>query len=408
MIDRTYRGLRLEKEIRELRKKTRMVKEFMRKCPFCVVAVIIFAGFFHLCFSEITRKIIEEYSNGAPKKIIYYQNNKEIAQENFNEKGDTLNLKGFIPNGIVKTYYPSGELESERNFKNNKREGIVKAYCPSGELAGEGNFKNNKQEGVFKTYYPSGKLQNELFYKNGEISHGKIYNYYDNGKPESIVEFKGLDERQKPVLNGIYQQFKYGRLELMAFFDNNTEITYNDVCGYREYGYGKFSQEYKHFPPKYPPNKYKGIPITFTMTIRGIIDLQNGLFIVVGIKGKQRNPNGLVKYAGEYGEYGATSLQMEYDDIDDSQRILIIIPPEVWDKKYGYYFDGNFGIQDFTVGSYLTCAGIFNGLTDNEQKGALLEFVTWFKKRGFTANDYIRDAPCFKLKKIISITEIYD
>ena len=77
--------------------------------------------------------------------------------------------------GISKSYYPSGAVKAEWNYKGGNREGISKSYYESGALKWEGNFKNGKLDGISKTYYPSGALKWEVHYKNGIVISQKNY-----------------------------------------------------------------------------------------------------------------------------------------------------------------------------------------------------------------------------------------
>jgi antitoxin component YwqK of YwqJK toxin-antitoxin module len=49
---------------------------------------------------------------------------------------------------VRKSYYESGALHTEWNFKNGKLEGLAKTYYESGTIKSEGVFKNGKLEAL--------------------------------------------------------------------------------------------------------------------------------------------------------------------------------------------------------------------------------------------------------------------
>ena len=63
-----------------------------------------------------------------------------------------------IREGIV---YVKGETEAFT--------GIIKSYYDNGNLESEANFKDGKKEGLFKVYYENGYLMDQYYYKDGKI-----------------------------------------------------------------------------------------------------------------------------------------------------------------------------------------------------------------------------------------------
>ena len=68
----------------------------------------------------------------------------------------TIPFIGFGQTGYVKEYYSTGQLESEGNFKDGKKEGLWKEYYESGNLKREGNYKDGVKFGLWKCYYNNG------------------------------------------------------------------------------------------------------------------------------------------------------------------------------------------------------------------------------------------------------------
>ena len=78
--------------------------------------------------------------------------------------------KKVFSEGLNVSYHPSGELKSEVNYKNGKKDGLGKWYFKSGKLKYQGIWKNGIQEGDESAYYESGQLKAQGSLKNGRAS----------------------------------------------------------------------------------------------------------------------------------------------------------------------------------------------------------------------------------------------
>ena len=76
--------------------------------------------------------------------------------------------------GTVTAYYSNGQLESEINYKDGKRDGLYKRWYQNGQLQAESNFKDGKEDGILKvwyettTWFPNLQLYYTISYKDGE------------------------------------------------------------------------------------------------------------------------------------------------------------------------------------------------------------------------------------------------
>jgi TonB family protein len=70
--------------------------------------------------------------------------------------------------GLIKTYFPNGKVESEINYINKIREGAAKIYYDNGNLRQEYSYINGKVEGLVKEYYESGKLKLTYIIEDGK------------------------------------------------------------------------------------------------------------------------------------------------------------------------------------------------------------------------------------------------
>ena len=65
----------------------------------------------------------------------------------------------FGQDGVVKSYYSNGNIESEISFKDSVRDGEAKFYFENGTIKEERTYTNGKVEGLVQVYSESGKLK---------------------------------------------------------------------------------------------------------------------------------------------------------------------------------------------------------------------------------------------------------
>lgn len=104
---------------------------------------------------------------------------KDLLQKQSSVPGSAL--QSFVKNGLVRTYYPDGQLKTEGNYVLHKPEGIIKGWHPNGQLAFVEEYKDGRSDGCWKTFFENGKLSSEAYYKNG-LPVGLSHSYHSNGK----------------------------------------------------------------------------------------------------------------------------------------------------------------------------------------------------------------------------------
>ena len=103
-------------------------------------------------------------------------------------------------------------------YKDDRKENTWLIYNPEkvridkktdsiniGALVYEANFRNNSLNGVLKTYYISGDIKSEIEFEDGE-AHGQINCYSKNGN----LKIKGQIEKDKQFFKGA-EYSKYGK-----------------------------------------------------------------------------------------------------------------------------------------------------------------------------------------------------
>src|SRR5690349_9988894 len=78
---------------------------------------------------------------------------KVTKWENGNIKSEGYFLNDTIMQGTFKGYYPSGKLETEVNYDNNKRNGLFVKYYESGTKKQVAHYKDGIKSGYTEEYY---------------------------------------------------------------------------------------------------------------------------------------------------------------------------------------------------------------------------------------------------------------
>ncbi len=126
----------------------------------------------------------------------------------------------------------------------------IEAYYENGAKKYEGKIVAGKPEGLFRSYYPSGNIQSAVYYVDGKI-HGNAIFYYDNIKHTVKAEMNFEDEK----IDGPYREYHISgaRKALIMYKDGiphgDAEYYYNNggvkVTG--KYSKGAKSGKWKYY-----------------------------------------------------------------------------------------------------------------------------------------------------------------
>jgi uncharacterized protein len=178
----------------------------------------------------------------------YTDNRKTGVWKFYNEfeKGEqTGSFNNGRPDGLWKWYYENGALLREEEYFQGQRDGAYTEYSPTGEIIAQGQYSDGEKNGEWK--YNSGNDIESGKYLTG-LKDGVWKAYYPNGK----LKFKGnfvqgnangthiyYYESGKPKEERYYQAGirerawkKYdedGRVLLSIFYKNDMEISINGV-----------------------------------------------------------------------------------------------------------------------------------------------------------------------------------
>jgi antitoxin component YwqK of YwqJK toxin-antitoxin module len=86
---------------------------------------------------------------------------RKIWIKRFKKIGNKLKLSK------LEDYYTNGQLESEKNYKDGKKDGLQRGWYENGQLEYEENYKDGKWNGLQRAWYENGQLKYEINYKDG-------------------------------------------------------------------------------------------------------------------------------------------------------------------------------------------------------------------------------------------------
>ncbi len=121
--------------------------------------------------------------------------------------------------GILKNFYPDGQVQLIDNFKDGMQHGEYISYHQNGEILLKGYFQDGKQHGIWTEFHEDGSLYWNLRYINGVAEDGIFRMFYPNGSVESEVTYRN----GKPVTNWLYFD-ENGKKESVKIYENGKFI----------------------------------------------------------------------------------------------------------------------------------------------------------------------------------------
>ena len=141
--------------------------------------------------SNKREEIIERYENGNKKLVVTYvgkgSQEQVIKKSTYYKTGkikEEENYKQNELNGPYYEYYRNGQISVRANFVDGLKNGDYTEYYYDGTIWETGRFINGDYDGEYNTYFANGNLKSKEIYKNGDRIEAVWYNA--NGE----VEFK--------------------------------------------------------------------------------------------------------------------------------------------------------------------------------------------------------------------------
>lgn len=91
-------------------------------------------------------------------------------------------------NGIVKSYYTDGTVQSEASYVNDVLDGAYITYFSNGKVKTEKNFSQGILDGYIREYYESGLMKEEYLVMSG-IKDGSHRTFFENGQLKELINY---------------------------------------------------------------------------------------------------------------------------------------------------------------------------------------------------------------------------
>ncbi|HXV28170.1 MAG TPA: hypothetical protein VD913_04315, partial [bacterium] len=129
------------------------------------------------------------------KEALFYRDVQiKTEEKNLLEQFRPEAPKETYADGIHKTYYSNGALQSVFEIKNGQYDGVRKTYSEYGVLIREESYQDGNFHGVHKFYTLDGKLEKLFYYVEGKKEGKSIYYYPEGGvRTEELFKEGRLD-----------------------------------------------------------------------------------------------------------------------------------------------------------------------------------------------------------------------
>ncbi len=118
---------------------------------------------------------------------------------------------GYLPEGVWIEYHPNGAIANISYYSDGVQVGDYEEFNESEQLSMAGYLINGKRDGEWEIYSPNGRLLRIEEYQNGALvnilksvdgkdkplkygnfknGNGRLIHYHENGKPNSILNYK--------------------------------------------------------------------------------------------------------------------------------------------------------------------------------------------------------------------------
>ncbi len=137
------------------------------------------------------------YHNGKLQTVYTYKKDVIIKVASYNSEGkEIFKCGGNDGSYAVKTYYLTGELKSEGNYKKGKVQGKWRYYFRNGKLRSEYNYEDGLAQGAATQYFESGAKKKNYEYKDDELN-GYFQEFYQHGQVKQEGWFQAGARQQQ-------------------------------------------------------------------------------------------------------------------------------------------------------------------------------------------------------------------
>lgn len=154
--------------------------------------------------------------DGSPSSVSHYDQGGKLDGEQISyENGKQFFVNTFKGGLLVNVNYFDASGKSIGSFGNDKGNFKGKTFYTTGELLSEGNYKAGEVDGLWKIYFRTGQIQGEQTYSKGK-KNGKGIAYFKNGNLNVVANY--VDG----AYDGSYQDFyEHGQVKQEGWFQQD-------------------------------------------------------------------------------------------------------------------------------------------------------------------------------------------
>jgi len=157
------------------------------------------------CGGGSLKEVVEEsHPNGSKKKVSMYAGRTAMRTTFYFENGqmqsDRFFNKAGEPDSVMTIYRADGGVDKQTWFSNGTKHGWERSWYPSGQVRAEGEFKEDTPIGRHASYFEDGKVAMEVSFVDGR-KHGEEIDYFANGNKKRVRPFANGD------IDGVEQEF---------------------------------------------------------------------------------------------------------------------------------------------------------------------------------------------------------
>lgn len=110
----------------------------------------------------------------------------------------------YAQNGIVKSYYADGTVQTEVSYVNDVLDGAMITYFSNGKIHTEKNYSRGILEGYVREYFENGLMREEYFVKTG-VKDRAYKKYSENGQLEELINYSDGEFTSRQIFDSDFE-----------------------------------------------------------------------------------------------------------------------------------------------------------------------------------------------------------
>ena len=133
--------------------------------------------------------------------------------------------------GEATWYFKNGKIEQKRYYYNNQINGKNTFYYDNGQIAQEANYNNGYLDGTYQSWYKTGKTKLIAYYEKGSLVENKYIEYDENGLGSLVYKenFRVNKDKWEAKTEGSSSQITQDGTVALHLSNDNITSRYNYV-----------------------------------------------------------------------------------------------------------------------------------------------------------------------------------